>query len=245
VDLPLNFPVLDLTTHGIAFFDELGEALAVDPPPAGDQALLQRFAAIGVGPRLRPSQGKDPTLLATLNAAVPAANQRIRTADYTTHANGWSVGYGITPFIGDPLLRACSYQFGPGAHVAAEALYFSALTGPDGKPLSGSNSYVLRFPTGALPPVDAFWSLTLYGLDFRLIENPIKRYAIGDRTAGLVHNDDGSLDIYIQHETPQQGNSNWLPAPAGGFKLILRTYQPKKAVLDGSYHLPPLTIATL
>jgi hypothetical protein len=111
--------------------------------------------------------------------------------------------------------------------------------------LSGSNSYVLRFPTGALPPVDAFWSLTLYGLDFRLIENPIKRYAIGDRTAGLVHNDDGSLDIYIQHETPQQGNSNWLPAPAGGFKLILRTYQPKKAVLDGSYHLPPLTIATL
>jgi hypothetical protein len=129
-------------------------------------------------------------------------------------------------------------QYGPAAHIAEEALYFSAK--PENGPLSGANKYVLKFSAGGLPPVDAFWSITLYGPDFALVENPIQRYAIGDRTAGLAYGPDGSLEIQVQNQAPEKGKANWLPSPTGPYQLILRTYQPRPALFDGSYKLPPL-----
>jgi len=106
--------------------------------------------------------------------------------------------------------------------------------------LSGADKYKLKFAAGNLPPVDAFWSLTIYDSNFFLVENPINRYAIGDRTAGLQYGADGSLEILIQHDAPAQVTSNWLPAPAGPFRLTLRTYQPRPALFNGDYRLPPL-----
>ena len=96
-----------------------------------------------------------------------------------------------------------------------------------------------------LPPVRAFWSLSAYEItsDKRrfFAENPIRRYSIGDKTPGLQHNQDGSLDILIQHERPNaSAESNWLPAPAGSFALTLRAYLPEPALLDASYAPPPV-----
>ena len=108
----------------------------------------------------------------------------------------------------------------------------------DGDPLDGRNRYALTFDEE--PPVNAFWSITMYDLpDFYLVANPIDRYSIGDRTAGLRRDSDGSLTIVIQHEEPAD-TSNWLPAPAAPFRPIMRLYQPRQAVLDGSYQMPPI-----
>ena len=95
-----------------------------------------------------------------------------------------------------------------------------------------------------LPPVDAFWSLTAYGPTMSLIENPIHRYAIKDRTPGLAYGPDGALELQIQHTPPAEGNANWLPVPAGPFRLVLLTYQPRQEILNQTYKLPPLTIAS-
>lgn len=232
------FPILHLGTLGIDFFDQLAAGLATAPPPASDSASLKRFAKVGIGPAAHPSRSPDATVISALRDAVPAADARIATADYSTKLNGWSVNYKVTNFIADPLLRAAVNRYGPATHIAKEALYFSAK--PEGGPPSGAHNYVLRFEGGALPPVDAFWSLTLYGADLALVENPIDRYSIGDRTAGLVYGSDGSLEIQIQNQPPAQGKSNWLPAPEGPYQLVLRTYQPKPALFNGSYKLPPL-----
>ena len=112
----------------------------------------------------------------------------------------------------------------------------------DGQPLDGAHRYELRFTT--TPPVGAFWSVTMYDTpDFYLVENPIDRYSIGDRTPGLRYADDGSLTIVIQHDEPSEPDraANWLPAPAGAFRPILRMYAPEAAVFDGTYELPPIT----
>ena len=234
------FPILKLADRGPVFFDDLGVELVATPPPAEDRGTLDQFARAGIGPNRRPSQGVDQRTLASLDEAVKHGDERIRNATYSTQVNGWSVNYKITNFIKDPLLRASVNRLGPGGHVAQEALYFFARTGPDGKPLNGANRYRLRFPSGQLPPVDAFWSLIMYGSDFFLVKNPINRYSIGDRTEGLVYGADGSLEINIAHESGEAVAANWLPAPEGAFQLILRTYQPKPALFNGEYQPPAL-----
>jgi hypothetical protein len=100
---------------------------------------------------------------------------------------------------------------------------------------------VLHFPAGGLPPVDAFWSVTLYGPDHFFTANPIDRYAIGDHSPGLRYGPDGSLDIYIQHDPPAGHEANWLPAPTGAFYLSMRLYLPQPPVLEGRYHYPTVT----
>jgi hypothetical protein len=231
-------PIPHLDTLGTEFFDTLSAGLASAPPPKEDDASVRRFAKVGIEPGRRPSRNQDQVVLSALREAVPAADTLIKKADYSSKLNGWTVNYKVTNFIKDPLLRAAVNRFGPATHVAQEALYFSAK--PEGGPLSGANQYALTFPAGGLPPVDAFWSLTLYGADFALVENPINRYSIGDRTAGLRHGADGSLEIRIQNQAPKQGPANWLPAPPGPYRLVLRTYQPKPELFNGTYKLPPL-----
>jgi hypothetical protein len=118
-----------------------------------------------------------------------------------------------------------------------------AQSGASGRKLNGSGCYTLRFAPGALPPVEAFWSLTMYdSRDYMLVDNPIDRYAIGDRTPDLRRDADGGLTLHIQHARPegQAAQANWLPAPAGDFYLCLRAYVPREEMLDGRYALPAL-----
>jgi hypothetical protein len=131
---------------------------------------------------------------------------------------------------------------GLGALAPAEAMYLSYV----GKPLDGSGAYRMHFGVNELPPVAAFWSLSIYQTmpDGRLFfaENPIHRYSIGDRTPGLRRNPDGSLDLLIQPASPgDDQTSNWLPAPAGPVALVLRAYLPGPRLIDGTYAPPPLT----
>jgi hypothetical protein len=121
-----------------------------------------------------------------------------------------------------------------------EADYEFVYVDADGEQLNGARRYELRLDT--LPPVDAFWSLTMYDVpEFLLVANPIDRYSIGDRTPGLQFAADGSLTIHLQHEAPADDRrSNWLPAPEGDFRPIMRMYQPRPEVFAGDYTLPAI-----
>lgn len=231
---------------GAAFFDELGDVLAVNPPTSeADRAALERFAAIGVGPGLHPAADGTPEERAALAKGVADGAARIEEgiASSTISVNGWNTARDLGRYGDDFLLRAAIAQSGWGANVREEAVYFSSREDVNGEAYSGARNYVLHFDAGELPPAKAFWSLTLYGPDMFLVENPAKVYAIGDRTPGLQLNPDGSLDIYLQQSPPPGHESNWLPTPAGSFVLIMRTFLPEPAVLDGTYQLPGVTPA--
>jgi hypothetical protein len=232
-------PAIDLSTAGPGYFDELDTLVRQYPPLPEDAANLARFAPLGIGS----GQPRRPALDATLAAAIPAGLAQIRAEQgrVATVVNGWRSNLSIVPFVRDPLARAANNILGPGAHINAEALYFAAQNGPDGQPLDGSNRYRLRFAPGQTPPVDAFWSLILYDKNFFLFDNPDNRYAFNDRTEGLIYGPDGSLEILIGGDRPQ-GKGNWLPAPRDSFTLIVRFYQPRQSVIDGSYKLPPLEL---
>ena len=157
----------------------------------------------------------------------------------TTTVNGWST----TTKCGQPgngiLLRAACARNLPAVNTVQEAAYWTTTIDGAGRRLFGQRAYVLHFPAGQLPPNDAFWSLTMTDVAGFMVRNPVDRYSVGDRS-GLVSNADGSIDIYIQSTAPAGHESNWLPAPAGYFKLMLRAYQPGRAILDGEYHVPPV-----
>jgi hypothetical protein len=136
------------------------------------------------------------------------------------------------------LFRSVVALIGLGANLPEDAIYPRATEDTDGQPLTGANRYVVHFPTGQLPPVNAFWSLTMYNSKQFFVHNPIDRYAIGDRDK-LKFNDDGSLTINIQHESPgKEKESNWLPAPKDSFNVFMRLYWPKKEIVDGVWKAP-------
>jgi hypothetical protein len=158
----------------------------------------------------------------------------------TTTVNGWST----TMKCGQPgngiLLRAASAKFLPLVNVVEEAAYWTTTIDSAGKKLNGRHNYMLHFPAGELPPNDAFWSLTITDVVGYMVNNPIDRHSLGDRS-GLVPNEDGSIDIFIQNTVPTGHEPNWLPVPAGNLKLMLRAYLPGRAVLNGEYHVPPVS----
>ncbi|WP_083921335.1 DUF1254 domain-containing protein [Dasania marina] len=242
-----NFPILQPSKLGVHFFDELCAGLAENPPPVSDHNFVSSLEQLGIAAGKKPSQEASSKIQQILAQAAIDAHAIIHGRGGwlidTRNVNGWMVSYGITSFIKDPLDRAVVAKLGPGCLVPEEGLYFSMLEGPDNKPLTGDKNYTLEFPAGGLPPVDAFWSLTLYNQDWALASNPIDRYAIGDRTEGLKFEPDGSLKIFIQHQQPTEGTFNWLPTPKEGwFHLFLRTYQPKQNLSNGSYAMPPLKL---
>lgn len=154
--------------------------------------------------------------------------------------NGWS--YYLTLGSNEPpsLSAASGAKHGMFAHLAEEAVYFIK----SGDASSGQ-TYKLHFEVDEFPSVGAFWSLTMYydELPYNLVENSIGRYVISNRTPGIRFNDDGSLDIYIQHAQPDTTlKNNWLPAPDGSFRMLLRTYIPGDTILDGSYAPPAVQV---
>jgi hypothetical protein len=157
----------------------------------------------------------------------------------TTTVNGWS----ITMKAGQPgnglLARAAFARTLPAVNVVQEAAYWTTTVDSAGGKLNGQREYILHFPAGQLPPNDAFWSLTMNDVVGYMAPNPIDRYSVGSQSS-LTPNADGSIDIYIQRSAPAGHESNWLPAPAGNFKLMLRAYLPGCAILDGAYHVPPV-----
>lgn len=234
----------DVGTSGdAAFFDELGDALAIDAPTSdSDRAALARYAKLGVGAGSHPSEaGSSPTLAAGVTKGLAAIESAAN--DPASHINGWTVHLDAGVYPDDPLVRAVIARLAWGANVRDEAVYPISLSDASGQPYAGAKPRVVHFDAGALPPVDearGFWSLTLYGPDRFFVENALHRYAIGDRTPGLVTNADGSLDLFVQSDAPLGHEKNWLPAPPGAYTLMLRLYLPKAAVTDGTYVYPPV-----
>jgi hypothetical protein len=229
---------------GAAFFDELGDTLAIDGPAStADMGALAGFASLGIGPGLRPAAGamaaSDTTSLGALAAGVKQGMAEMAAEESMTSGKGsaWTVRLDVGTYT-DPLVRAAIAQIAWGANVPAEAVYAISAVDSAGNPYTGAKRYVVHFAQP--PPVGAqgFWSLTMYGPDRFFVANSLDRYAVGDRTAGLVTNGDGSFDIYVQNASPAGHDGNWLPAPSGGFQMILRLYLPQAAVLAGTYAYP-------
>ncbi|HHB76391.1 MAG TPA: DUF1254 domain-containing protein, partial [Desulfobulbus sp.] len=211
------------------FISYLNFLLQFAKPHPSEKELLARFATIGIGP------GK-PFDLALLNEetrdAIEAGVQEgLALLQDKTAKNTSSSGlFGNREFLNnDYVKRAVGVMIGIYGNSIEEAFYTSPQVDTEGNPLTGKKRYELRFEKGHLPPVNLFWSITMYKLPERLlVENPIDRYSIGDRTEGLKLAEDGSLTIYIQHEPPEgDKKANWLPAPDGPFFMVGRFYGPK------------------
>lgn len=225
------------------FLEVVERALRDNPPPAHERALLADACRLG----LRIDASSDALVQRAWARAVETGAALLR-ADGGEHADGAGRGGWSTPlrlgesFGDDWRQRAVVAMKYIGALASEEAFYPMAHRDAHGRPLSGAHRYRIRFPAGGEPPVDAFWSLTIYdGRDFMLVPNAIDRYRIGDRTRGLARDDDGGLTLWIQRAPPAaERMSNWLPAPEGRFYLCLRAYQPHARMLDGRYALPPI-----
>jgi hypothetical protein len=226
------------------YFTYAADLLKVNPPHITDQPIVARMRRIGIEVGQSFDLGKaDPTVQRALERAAPAALKAMRAKVPTLArvVNSWQMNTDTMGVYGTYYLkRAIVAMVGLGANLPEDAVYPLNLGDADGKPLTGANRYVLHFAKNEVPPVDAFWSVTLYDKDGFPTANDLKRNAIGDRDA-LTFNADGSLDLYLQHASPgAEKESNWLPAPAGVFNLTMRLYAPKGQVLDGRWAPPPV-----
>ncbi len=249
----------------LRFYEQLRVWMAAFPPGACDRVYQQRFAPLGLLDE-GPSPYTDPhsRLAESLLAGMREGKERVEAAGHPEQSaapGGWTTDLHLFDYNLDHigpgavdearwkvpdrheayLRRAVAARAGLWGNHAYEAVYAHTFTDVDGKQLTGAIPYTLRFDEP--PPVDAFWSMTMYDMPhFYLVDNPIERYSIGDRTPGLVRADDGSITLHLRHDPPDQADlPNWLPTPAGDFRPILRMYQPRAAILDGAYQLPAIT----
>jgi hypothetical protein len=231
---------LDVT----AYFNLMAQLMRDNPPTAEDAPMVARIAKIGIVP----GQPFDITKLSpdaqqALKAVPKAAGGKIMGyfKDAGKNENGFVFSTKTGIYGTDYLNRAFVTAIGLGANRPQDAVYPTSEVDADGKPYSGANKYVMHFDKGKLPPVNGFWSLTMYNAQYFFVDNPLNRYSISARNK-LKHNADGSVDLYLQHESPgKEKESNWLPAPSEKFILMLRMYWPKEtlpSILDGTWTIP-------
>lgn len=223
------------------YFAYGAELLKLNPPHVSDWSMIARMRRIGLEPGRSFDAGRiDPEALSKGAAAGQQLMQAKRTS-ISRVTNGWQMNTDTMGVYGNYYLkRAIIAQGGLGANQPEDAIYPMNVSDGEGKPVMAQNAYVLHFARDELPPVDAFWSLTMYDDEGFQVANPLNRFAIGDRDP-LEYNADGSLDLYIQHRSPgADKESNWLPAPpAGPLGLTLRLYAPRPEVADGRWNPPP------
>lgn len=230
------------------FFGILNFLLQFTPPHPSETALMERFAKAGIGAgkafdvaALSPEQ-RQAVDEGMADAWKAFAQYKAEVID--TGKKGSADGFGTREFLGnDYMMRMSSAVHGIYGNSKEEANYPAYFTDSEGKPLdAASNRYTVRFEPGKLPPVNSFWSLTMYELPASLLtENPIDRYLINSpMEPELVRDADGGITLYIQHDSPgKDKEANWLPAPKGPFFMIMREYWPKPEALDGSWKAPP------
>lgn len=226
-----------------SFFTRMCALMTANPPAAQDQEMVKKLAEIGLIPSENfEFQALDPVIIKGLERSISVAYEQVVKAGQTPKAevkNNWLMTYDLGSYGTDYLHRAGVAWVGLGANVPEDAMYPLTRVDEEGHPLSGEHDYVIHFEPQEIPPVNAFWSITMYNNQQFFVDNPLNRYAIGDRD-GLNFNDDGSLDIFISHESPGENKEgNWLPSPSDDFNLIMRLYAPKAPVLEKIWS-PPL-----
>ena len=227
-----------------AYFKLLATLMKDNPPTAADAPMVAEMAKIGLVPGKDWDIGAlDPTIAAGLAQAPKAA-----LAKMMAHApnagkvvNGWLITRPAGVFGTDYLQRAFLNWQGPGWNRLEDSVYPLTKVDGEGKTLSGAKQYVIHFAKGELPPVQGFWSLTLYDTEGFFVPNPLDRVNLSQQSA-FNFNEDGSLDLYIQNDSPgKDKEANWLPCPKGDFALFMRLYWPNEkapSILDGSW-MPP------
>lgn len=225
------------------FFSVLARLMGEQPPAADDGPVLKTLIKFGVVPG-KPFDlqelGFMRRLMLKKAVTVTRGNLNEIARSDRSSENKWAViREGIGAYGTSYDVRALVAMIGLGALAPVEAAYPNSNMDITGQPLDGGYHYRIHFDEGKTPPVAAFWSLTMYDERGFLIDNPIQRYAVGDRDS-LAFDPDGSLDILIQHEQPDVKASNWLPAPAGAFAVTMRLYLPGADFLNGTWKLPPI-----
>lgn len=264
---PLGLPTPDPNVpEALVFWEKLRAYLLAYPPAARDLPLQQAFAPLGLlESGGSPYPAADPDLVSALAAGAKAGHDglvaALRSGAGDTVVNGWHQPFHVFDYNDDFFevgtidspewriadraraigLRAAAAMGGLWGNHGYEAAYSPVYLDGDGDELTGERSYTLTF--AQTPPVDAFWSITMYDVpDYYLVANEIDRYSIGDRTPGLVYGADGSLTLTLSATAPtdQTARANWLPAPAGRFRPLLRMYSPRPEVFEGTYEIPPI-----
>lgn len=229
----------------LRYFAYAADLLKLAGPHLTDEPIVARMKRIGLEPGKSLDVEKiDPVVKKALEAA-PESARRLMAWKVPTLArvtNGWSMNTDTMGVYGNYYLkRAIVAQLGLGANLPEDAIYPMNLADDTGRPLDGANNYTLHFEKGQIPPAAAFWSLTLYDREGFQVPNSLNRFALSSWMP-LKHNADGSLDLYLQNESPgQDKEANWLPAPKGPFNVMLRLYAPRSEALTGKWNPPPVT----
>lgn len=242
LDIPDDLP------EGLEYYFELANSLKHTPPKPQDIVVAKSLSSIGFTDNntkfdyqsLKPAQIKG--LIKAYTFGLHLMDVQAQTTGNIINGWRWSPISGI---MGDDyLFRAAFAKWFTGGNSPDEAIYLDGRMDEKGNALDGSKKYRIRFEKGQHPPVNAFWSLSMYNLsDGSFVANSIDRYAIKNNTEGMVINADGALEIYIQNEAPTAPNekANWLPAPAKGFYMNLRLYNPDNGLMEGTWS-PPFII---
>ncbi|MCC6795699.1 MAG: DUF1254 domain-containing protein [Candidatus Hydrogenedentes bacterium] len=226
------------------YFAYASELLRVNPPHVADAPFLERMKRVGfvAGEKFDVTSQPQPLRRAFEEAVFKGQKlMRDNQNQFTKQVNSWHLNNsGLGNYGTNYLQRAIIAKNALGANAPEDAVYPMTSWDAEGQPLDGNNNYVLHFDEAQLPPVNGFWSVTVYKADGFPATNSIDRYAIGDRDS-LRYNPDGSLDLYIQKESPgTDQESNWLPVPRQHFNLTMRLYWPMPPVLSGDWAPPPL-----
>ena len=229
----------------VEFFALACEVMKLNPPHPTDFSIHARIANLGIVPGESFNEDRlAASALGEVEAGATAAREAIAAniAHLGAKAGGWTLATEAIGVYGNSYLKRATIAFGGlGANPPEDAIYPVLLADADGAPITGDRDYVIHFDADQLPPVDAFWSITMYDNEGFQTANELDRFAIGDRDP-LTYNPDGSLDIYIQHTNPgPEHESNWLPAPTGPLGITMRLYAPKPEALNGTWMPPPVT----
>jgi hypothetical protein len=231
-----------------AYFNLLATLMTDNPPAAADAPIVAKMAKLGIA-RGKPFEFDklDPTVQEALKDVPKLGFEKIMAHFKTAgkDINGWVFSTKTGLYGTDYLQRAFVTAIGLGANRPQDAVYPTSEKDVTGQPYNGSNKYVMHFPKGQMPPVNGFWSLTMYNAEYFFYGNNLNRYTLSARN-DLKKNADGSVDLYLQHDSPgADKESNWLPAPADKFILMLRLYWPKEkspSLLDGTWKIPGVNV---
>jgi hypothetical protein len=226
------------------YFAYAAELMKLQPPHITDQPIIAQMKRIGIEPGKSFDLDKvDPAIKKGLERAPKGAQELMKwkVATLARVVNGWSMNTDTMGVYGNYYLkRAMVAQIGLGANLPEDAIYPLNLGDESGKRLEGANRYTIHFDRGATPPVDAFWSITLYDQEGFQVGNSLNRFAVSSWMP-FQYNPDGSLDLYFQNQSPgAEKEANWLPAPKGSFNLCMRLYAPTSEALTGKWNPPPV-----
>jgi hypothetical protein len=243
----INFIAWDeKAASGLGVFSYINMGLDWHPAATFENEMMARFAKIGVVPgQPFSTEGLSPEIVTAMKAGIEEADQEMEklAQDFTEDFNGWNWtgSEDLSRFGTDYNLRAAIALRNIYPNDPAHAAYGQTFRDSSGEQLVGSTGYTVTFDADELPPVNWFWSLTVYdAATGAMYPNPLERVNVSDRTKGLNYGEDGSLTIYIQHDEPThpEQRANWLPTPSDNIYLVLRLYAPKEAAINGEWQIP-------